>query len=139
LKFDNQREGIALPLTKLLGGDRVNWLQEIKERLEKATPGPWFVSEDGFSRKGEKTPTVYAADNELRYIAKCNDGLNINPTPNLSNAEFIAHAPEDIRRLLEEVERLKEAIGEIDDIVRDKSYSDSEAFERILKITPSID
>jgi hypothetical protein len=109
-------------------------LKEIRERLEAATPGPWFVSDNGFTKRGDGPPTVYAPDDELRYIAVCNDGFNINPTPNLSNAQFIAHAPNDIRRLLDEVERLRKEISayeylqsEIDRIVGELEKQREEA------------
>lgn len=37
--------------------------------------------------------------------------------------------------LLKEVERLEKRIGRIDDIVRDKDYSDTETFALILEVT----
>jgi len=58
--------------------------------MSEHTPTPWHVMPQGFSR--QNTPTVYAADSELRYIAVCNDQLNIIPTNNLANAEFIVRA-----------------------------------------------
>ena len=62
--------------------------------MSKHTSGPWHVSKTGFSRK-QPCPTVYAADDELRYIAFCDDGLNFgNATDNLANAHLIAAAPD---------------------------------------------
>jgi len=79
-------------------------IAEIREALEKATPGPWFLSENGFSRK-RNCPTVYAIDEELRYIAFCDDRFNFTEeTPNLFNAHLIANAPEWLRFLLNELE-----------------------------------
>jgi len=52
------------------------------------TKGPWHVMETGFGNKA-KTPCVYSADEELRYITSCADFLNITPTDNLANANRI--------------------------------------------------
>lgn len=67
------------------------------------TPGPWHVSEKGFIA-GESAPTVYATDDELRYVAFCNDRWNEKgrETDNLANARLIAAAPE----LLESLEAM---------------------------------
>jgi hypothetical protein len=55
------------------------------------TKEPWFVMPKGVGVKpGNGFPTVYAADTELRYICKCADTINIEPTDNLANAERIA-------------------------------------------------
>ena len=59
-----------------------------------ATPVPWFCSPEGFSRKGKPTPTVYAADDELRFVARCAD-FSItaeNPTDNVANMRFISES-----------------------------------------------
>lgn len=63
------------------------------------TPGPWFVMEQGFTTKPGpwRAPTVYATDDELRYIAvcACADFANgVNATDNLANARLIAAAPD---------------------------------------------
>lgn len=49
---------------------------------------PWFVAETGLGNKAQ-APTIYAPGDELRYIATCNDFLNITPTNNLANARRI--------------------------------------------------
>ena len=54
------------------------------------TKEPWDVLEQGFGVKNEGYPTVYATDEELRYIAKCADTFNIyEPTDNIANARRI--------------------------------------------------
>lgn len=77
----------------------------IRERLEAATPGEWSVDYDDDADDGtipvvtrfvvgviaESAPVV-----DLHGIANADD-----------NAAFIAHAPTDVRRLLDEVERLE--------------------------------
>jgi len=91
-------------------------IDEIKGRWRAASRGPWFVMEDGFNPRYKTAPTVYATDDVLRYIAKCadygnpaenQDGTPIRQTDNIANATFIAHAPEDIEYLLNEIQRLK--------------------------------
>lgn len=65
--------------------------EAVERLLDGVTPGPWEVMETGFGWK-DNGPTVYAADSELRYVAKVRDTFNITPTPDLINARFIAAA-----------------------------------------------
>lgn len=76
------------------------------------TKGPWLVSERGFGKKD--CITVYAADDELRYIAFCQDFLNFETvTDNLANAHLIAQAP----AMYEALEKMVDEFGltDIDD------------------------
>lgn len=82
------------PLTKALG--------EIKERLEKSTPGPWKYEVspycyDGqviFQDKGTIGPLVVASHKQHAH----------------GNGPLIAHAPSDIARLLRIVEIQQKAL-----------------------------
>jgi hypothetical protein len=80
----------------------------VLELSEKATEGPWHVNPDGFESKW-KYPTVYATDDELRYIADCRDFLNFDvATPNLANAELIAEyrtAAPELARAYQQLEQ----------------------------------
>jgi len=73
-------------------------LNAIKERVTKATPGPWEYDEEdrGIWNKG---------------------ALNYLGTVTLSHidAEFITHARDDVPALVEEVERLREVVKEFID------------------------
>jgi len=70
-------------------------ISQIRERLAKATPGPW-IEGDGFIR------AVKGGLNENWDILEIvEEGPDAKP-----NTDFIAHAPEDIAFLLAEVERL---------------------------------
>lgn len=73
------------------------WLDEVKERCEKATPGPWkhFVTES-FSANVVGDGWV---------VARCE---TFSTGQELADAKFIAHARGDIPRLLAIVERLGE-------------------------------
>lgn len=81
-------------------------LAEIKERLAKATPGPWLIrSHAGYSG--------------LTYNQVTRDGRNdciqvfrTNEPQLLANAHFIAHAPTDIARLVLALERADAALAE---------------------------
>ena len=94
-----------------------NELDDIRRRLEVVTPGPWaFEKEDG----------KVLLDYTPKEIRICETGclgsianrmvcdMNVdwrytykNENEPMANAEFIAHAPTDIARLLAEVERLQ--------------------------------
>ena len=76
--------------------------KELIQLSGDATPGTWFLSESGFSKR--PTPTVYAVGDELRYLAFCNDKCNIKPTNNLANAEFICACVNLVRRAIENTE-----------------------------------
>lgn len=77
-------------------------LTQMKERAEKATAGPW--ENFGDSR-------VYTIDEELTadfdYATICH-GFKEE-----SDAAFIAHAREDVPRLVAEVERLQNALESV--------------------------
>src|SRR5690606_41216201 len=74
-------------------------LNAIKERAEKATPGPWSFDGDFTARiNGMLEPVIYAGYGEL--IVRDED------------IDFITSAHTDITKLAAEVERLKKAIAE---------------------------
>ena len=79
----------------------MNEIQEIEARLAAATPGPWDV---------ETIPET----GESRVFVRSNTGdpmLDVSVAPHgvrAEDAEFIAHAPEDIRALLDEVKAVRE-------------------------------
>lgn len=75
-------------------------LNAIKERAEKATPGPWLVEESRY----EGSFNAVSVDSNYDFPA-CLMRAN--------NAEFIAHAREDIPQLVAEVERLRRIISDI--------------------------
>jgi hypothetical protein len=77
--------------------------------MNKHTQGPWVVMPKGFAKSGLwQAPTVYATDDELRYVAvcACADFANgANVTDNLANAHLISAAP-DLLEALEAVVRV---------------------------------
>lgn len=96
-------------------------LDNIRRRSDAATPGPW-VSEDGGYDVclGYKPSHIrigwWSGDNEEdcnadnRRVCELSDGeynSYKNKEEMQANAEFIAHAREDVPALLDEIERLK--------------------------------
>lgn len=74
-------------------------LAEIKARTDAATPGPWFVEHlerDGFTYFSTDIAPLESFDGEVHAGVLDED-----------EAEFIAHAREDVPDLVAEVERLR--------------------------------
>ncbi len=73
---------------------------EIKERLQATTPGAWRVWEPGDDYLGDDTPIVETDGGQ--YVAQTGyDGLSHTVRETMAaDAEFIAHAKEDIAYLL---------------------------------------
>ena len=80
-------------------------IDAIETRLAMASPGPWRVkpSDNGSIHRG----TVQVEENGrmIEVIAECYCGASEGH--GLRNAELIAHAPDDIKALIEEVKRLR--------------------------------
>lgn len=83
------------PNDKALNPER---LAEIRARVEATSPGPW--------RFDANRAEIYSPNGHL--IADVWE-----PTHESENAEFIAHAPEDTRALLAEIERLQRRVAEL--------------------------
>lgn len=87
-------------------------LAAIQGRLTKATPGPWVHSQHGcyviLGYKPEKKRIDgYGADDHVCVLDDGDHHQYRSEDEQLANAALIAHAPDDIARLLAEVERLK--------------------------------
>lgn len=79
-------------------------LNAIKERTSCATPGPWETTEDGYG-------IITSYEREWDDTNPACQGHIISPLQGIledHDAEFIAHAREDISDLLAEVDRLNE-------------------------------
>lgn len=80
----------------------VEELEAIRKRAEAATAGPWYkLFQYGISIVSESD---YKVIDEDGGVAKYPD------------AEFIAHARQDVPKLTAEIERLRQALAEISDI-----------------------
>ena len=72
-------------------------LAEIRARAEAATPGPWREPRNGLGLGW----TIFPKNSKGWSIATCDSG---------TDADFIAHAREDVPYLLERVAKLQEHI-----------------------------
>jgi hypothetical protein len=92
-------------------------LEAIKQRAEKATPGPWDITEN----------TVHVGDeygSDFRYIVPIDD---MRPDqPRVEDAAFIAHARDDVRALVARVEELELVLQRLVDAC-DENYSTQDA------------
>ena len=86
-------------------------LQKIKERCEKATPGPWKALNIPYN--GYDDPEIVTKDGT--YI--CQTTYDMQSQSEKHNVdedmEFIAHAREDIPKLIAEVEKLKKKVKQL--------------------------
>jgi hypothetical protein len=97
-------------------------LAAIRERTEKATPGPWWV-------EGTSSLEVVTLAEDLT------PGASFGPThpsvthdPTVDDAAFIAAARTDIPRLLDEVERLRTARSDALPLYEAESAEDRAGF-----------
>lgn len=73
------------------------WIEEIRERREKATPGPWLAFHDDYD----------AGTSLISSDPKNSDATVIADSTAELNANFLAHSWTDIGRLLDERERVR--------------------------------
>jgi hypothetical protein len=98
-------------------------LHQIRQRCENATPGPWVWVNAEVNGLSEVNPgklvqwdpsrltevdgiPVFLGQDEVLAAEEC-DGYTGSFFINLADAAFIAHAREDIPKLLAEVDRLR--------------------------------
>lgn len=82
-------------------------LTQIRERAERATEGVWFAAYGGVYSTNTNTRGIYESTTE---VCTLNDGEYIENQNEENDAAFIAHAREDIPKLLAEVERMRELL-----------------------------
>ncbi|GGU52138.1 hypothetical protein [Streptomyces lavendofoliae] len=78
-------------------------IAEIQARAEAATKGPWFVERHQPTLTRRVVSDDHALDADLGYLGNSNQ----------FDAEFIAHAREDIPFLLDELARVQAAADEL--------------------------
>mgnify|MGYP006921282904 CR=1 FL=1 len=87
----------------------------IRERASLATPGPWKVDEDLHPRSQDSTQKNETGQSPRGLVVVVlSEGATVSSNPFVlvtrTDAEFVAHAREDVPLLLAEVERLTLAI-----------------------------
>lgn len=85
-------------------------IQQIRQRLAAATPGPWFSYESGQEVMRGQMPGDYAPIASLVF----------NPADNA----FIAAAPDDVRDLLDDKERAQRFVERVRATVRTSTTID---------------
>ena len=97
-------------------------LEPIKAQLDKAHTewGPWKAKEDSWDGY-----SVVIDDNGpgVSIIA---EQICQGEDEGRGDAEFIAHAPEDIQALLDEVKAVRDAVARHPDVMKCSEYSDDE-------------
>ena len=76
-------------------------MKEIRERLQKASPGPWKVVSGLFPDESDGKSVAYEIEMP-------------EPVISAGNKHFIENAPDDIRYLLDELKKAREEIGELE-------------------------
>lgn len=77
-------------------------IQEIRSRCDAATPGPWTAYIEGRDHTSGSDFIMTGAFGD----PDCSEDMEITGAT-IADYDFIAHARQDIPRLLEEIERLK--------------------------------
>lgn len=98
-------------------------LAEIRGREKAATQGPWVADEHAFSvtlgyNPDHKRTHGYGCGNN--FVCDLNDGEYheyYREAEQRANADFIAHAREDVSALLDEVERLRAEIARQENVI----------------------
>jgi hypothetical protein len=78
----------------------MTWIDDIERRANAATEGPWVVDGDNptIVMKPDKPPSTW--DGLLVARTRGGTGTDIDSLPEYADAEFIAHAREDVPALL---------------------------------------
>jgi hypothetical protein len=103
----------------------MNRIEEIEQRCNNATPGPWanegngemIVSYNPYKHGGMRIVDIRGWGH-LTGCSACNFSDDKAEKIQIANAEFIAHSREDIPFLLNEIKRLQSIIVKLE--TRDK-------------------
>lgn len=86
-----------------------DWLDAVRERLDAATPGPWTVQNATFNGH---VLTRCVGTNDLASDDDCIAELDVREGGrDAANADFIAHAPTDIKQLLGHIDQLNQRLA----------------------------
>jgi hypothetical protein len=100
-------------------------LQEIKARVEKASPGPWEPTRKDYSHNGSDAFDWIIKGCWFRRTSTIGDRLDENNSQAKHDRDFIAHSRTDIPKLIKWVEKLekqnqelREKIEQLEDEIR---------------------
>lgn len=118
------------------------WLQEIRDRADKATEGPWYVMEDDddlcMCMVGVAKDPMNSYGNYGNTIA-----ITLLQVPRVAdvddarwdeNADFIAHARADVPRLIGLVGEMGEAIRDAAEVLQEHVEGESVLIERLWRL-----
>jgi hypothetical protein len=100
-------------------------LEAIRKRVEAATAGPWYNTRWDVATEPDCT-TGYPSSPES--ICGTFDGEYIENPNGINDAEFIAHARQDVPKLLAEIEHLTTELARIEE-ERENDYWQQRADE----------
>lgn len=86
-----------------------HWLKEVKERLAKATPGPWVFANDSYEPTNKLWARFLLGKDEAVVIAADDYHMEFERV----DAEFIAHARTDLETAIAVIERYEAALVEM--------------------------
>lgn len=120
-------------------------LDEIRERWEKATPGPWavdpaFWSPPGWGEAMHYRRVVHGEPNKISGIRQPLFSTNGAPDgseqarQNHHDADAIAHAREDVPWLLAKIGRVEEQVKRIQETIR-PTGNPKDTLEEFRKLT----
>ena len=95
-------------------------LTDIRARLTAATSGPWARDHDELTVTAGSWPiAIVGVSHDDITVDYEDDDVFFNHVSSSADADLalITHAPEDIKALLDEVDRLNDALQEIDRLI----------------------
>ncbi|GAM01721.1 hypothetical protein [Sphingomonas parapaucimobilis] len=103
--------------------------ERLRKRIAEASKLPWHLMNKGFGR--DNSPTIYGADEDLRFIARFRDGPCFHTaTPDLANAKLAVDAVNTLPDLLATLEtltqenaRLREALGRVVSVDQERHWT----------------
>ncbi len=94
-------------------------IEEIEARLEKATPGPWAPGKSYAAVVAPAITQICYGDCDCDLTCtEAYGGKLIGESFGGADAELVAHAPTDLRELVEEVKRLRTELAKFKALAR---------------------
>lgn len=92
--------------------------ERLRKRVAEASELPWHLMDKGFGR--DNSPTIYGADEDLRFIARFRDGPCFHSaTPDLANAKLAVDAVNALPDLLTTLEALTQENARLKAVSKD--------------------
>ena len=90
-------------------------VRRARDALDGVTDAPWHAANMQGPRRQTNFARVFAADDDLRFIADCRDTLNFHSlTDNEKNAHFIAASRDLVPVMADRIELLEAQLAQCD-------------------------